>query len=141
LKKLALFVLFLFLSIHLFSQDIASHQWQDRVLIVIANEKSNELLQKQIAIFKENNLGIEERKLKIYLATPNEYSTFNTSGLDWSPGKTLYKNYKLKDSEIELVLIGLDGQIKHRKYSLTPALEIFVIIDGMPMRQSELKKG
>lgn len=42
---------------------------------------------------------------------------------------------------MELILIGLDGQIKHRKYNFTSAIEIFTSIDAMPLRQSELKKN
>lgn len=141
MKKATLLILLVCISFPVLGQDIASHQWMNRVLIVMAESKDSELLQQQIDIFNQNEVGITERKLLILLMTPLEFAFYSPKKIDWQPFSTTYDNYKLRDSEIELVLIGLDGQIKHRKYSVTPALEIFVIIDTMPMRQSELRNS
>jgi len=135
-----LVILFLFKNT-LSAQDINAHQWKHRLLIVLSANKNTKLLQEQIAIFNQNETGLEERKLLIYLATPREYALYHPKKMEWKPGAALYNNYQSRETEIALVLIGLDGGIKHRTYRLTPALEIFTIIDGMPMRKSEINRN
>lgn len=123
------------------AQEISSHLWENRVLIVMTPDTINTQFREQVKQFEENVSGLRERKLVVYLATPEAYKIFNSETDNWISDGFLYKDYKRKDSAIELVLIGLDGGIKHRKYSFTPVQEIFAIIDGMPMRQSELQKS
>lgn len=123
------------------AQDLNAYKWKNRILFVMANNKDGEKLQQQIEVFNQNVAGLKERNLVIYLITPNEIAKYNNQTLTWKKSKGLFEAYKLKDTEMELILIGLDGQIKHRKYNVTSALEIFVIIDGMPLRQSELKNN
>jgi len=121
------------------AQDIASHQWENRVLIVMTTDSTGAEFKRQVEELKGNQEGLTERKLKVYLATPEAYRLLNAPETAWKPGGDLFKNYNKKASEPEVLLIGLDGQIKHRKYSFTTALELFVIIDGMPMRLSEIR--
>jgi hypothetical protein len=140
-KSVYILVLLFWVMPGVTAQDINAHQWKERVLIVMAANKDSELLHQQIAIFTQNEEGLNERKLLVYLATPQEYALYNPKGIDWKSDSVLYENYQSRDTEMELVLIGLDGGIKYRTYSLTPALEIFTIIDGMPMRQSEMRNN
>lgn len=123
------------------AQEISSHLRENRVLIVMTTDTDNEQFQGQVKQLEENVPGLRERKLIVYLATPEAYKIFNSKTDNWIPDASLYKNYKRKDSTIELVLIGLDGGVKDIKYSFTPIQDIFAIIDTMPMRQSELRKN
>jgi hypothetical protein len=138
-KPVCILVVLLWVMNSVTAQDIIDHQWKERVLIVMTANKDSELLQQQIAIFTQNETGLTERKLLVYLATPHEYTLYNPKKINWKSGSVLYDNYQSRDTEMELVLIGLDGGIKHRTYSITPALEIFTVIDGMPMRRLELQ--
>lgn len=121
------------------AQNIASHQWEDRVLIVMTANPEDAEFKKQIQELNAHQQGLTERKLKVYLTTPKAYRLLNAPETSWHQGGDLYKTYNKKGAVPEVVLIGLDGQIKHHKYIFTPALELFVIIDGMPMRQSEIQ--
>jgi len=140
-KPFCILVILLWVTGSVTAQDFSAHQWENRVLLVMATDKDSKLLQQQIEIFNQNEAGLTERKLLIFLMAPNEIATYNSQAIEWSPYTAPLENYKLRDSEIELLLIGLDGQNKIRKYSVTSALEIFVTIDGMPMRQSELRNS
>jgi len=140
-KPVNILVLLLWVIPGVSAQDISAHQWENRVLIVMAASKDSELLQKQITIFNQNEDGLKERKLAIFLMTPREFAIYNPKEIEWKPFTAPFDSDKLRDTEIELHLIGLDGQIKYKTYSLTPALEIFAIIDGMPMRQTELRNS
>jgi hypothetical protein len=116
MKKITVFVCVLLSSINnMTAQDIPSHQWKERVLIVLTTDTSNTIYNKQVQLFKDNLPGLKERKVKIYLASPEVYKIFNSDKDSWNKGDSLYQKYKSKDSGIELVLIGLDGSVKSRK--------------------------
>lgn len=134
-------IMILLTTVATVAQNISSHQWKERVLIVLTKDSTSDAFKAQVQQFEDHLPGLEERKLQIYLASPGAYKkNFNANDDDWVPGGSLYTTYKSKDSSIELVLIGLDGGIKLRTYSLTPMEDLFVTIDGMPMRKSEIKR-
>lgn len=45
-----------------------------------------------------------------------------------------------RNTDIEQLLIGLNGEYKHRWTGVVDTLLLFVTIDTMPMRQTELKQ-
>jgi hypothetical protein len=123
------------------SQNMFSNQWKERVLIVLTTDSYSDAFKKQLQQLENHLPGLNERKLQVYLATPDAYKIFNANNEGWIPGGSFYEKYKTKDSGLELVLIGLDGGIKLRTYGLTPMEDIFVTIDGMPMRGYEIKRN
>lgn len=51
-------------------------------------------------------------------------------------------NPKKENQSVVWVLVGLDGGVKKSDYKIPNPVEIFRVIDAMPMRHSELiKKG
>lgn len=134
-------IMILLTTVPTLAQNISSHQWKERVLLVLTTDSTSDAFKTQVQQFEDHLPGLEERKLQIYLASPEAYKNYNATNDVWIPGGSLYTTYKSKDSSIELVLIGLDGGIKLRTYSLTPMEDIFVTIDGMPMRRSEIKRN
>ncbi len=140
-RYLLFFIVLLTAGLSASAQDIASHQWKDRVLIILTTVDSDESFQKQLQILQQEKSGLEERKLKVYLTTPLAYKKLSSIDENWITGGTLYNTHKSKESTLELILIGLDGGVKYRTYKLTPALEIFTVIDGMPMPRSEINNN
>ena len=126
------------------SQDLSSHQWKDRLILIIAADTNVELYQKQIIELLKDEEGLTERRVKIYNVTPNKYS-LGLKERVFIQSNILYQEFKEYDSDFEVVLIGLDGEIKLRKKELLTINELFVRIDGMPMRRQEImekeKKG
>ncbi|MGC9344999.1 MAG: DUF4174 domain-containing protein, partial [Bacteroidales bacterium] len=59
-------VISLISSISMTAQDLSSHQWKDRLLIVLTNDNSKKLYDDQMDILNEDIKGLEERKLVIY---------------------------------------------------------------------------
>src|SRR5690606_29922717 len=94
---------------------------------------------KQLQLFEADKTGLQERRLTIYLTTPDAYRLWGASDNSWTKSDALYQQYKKSEGALEQLLIGLDGEQKNRWYRMVNALELFVTIDGMPMRQSELK--
>ena len=123
------------------SQDLSSHKWKDRLILIMVTDTNIELYQKQIDEFLKDERGLAERRLKIYITTPAAYS-LGLSESNFIQSNELYKKFKGSGSEFEIILIGLDGGIKLRKTELLTLRDLFVIIDGMPMRRREImEKG
>ncbi len=135
------FILFLIVCIPATAQEISSHKWKERVLIVMTTDTASNEFKEQLRAFTNTFSELKERKLHIYLATPEAYKLFHPEMGDWITENALFRKYKQQKSTLELVLIGLDAGIKFRKHGVTPALDIFAVIDGMPMRQSELRSN
>ena len=121
------------------AQEISSHKWKNRVLIVLANDLENPILKKQVEELKKHTAGLIERKLIVYISTPQKFK----QGLDsenWEISNEIYSEFKDLKSGFEIILVGLDGGIKSRNENFTPAQNIFALIDGMPMRRQEIRK-
>ena len=83
------------------------------------------MAEKQLAIWKAAQPGIEERDLTITEVTGNEL---------------LYKKYKVdRQTDFTLILVGKDGSEKLRTHSLLSNNKLFALIDAMPMRREEMR--
>ena len=120
------------------AQNLETHLWEDRVVLLFAADLQQTTLQKQLDLLKENPEGLIERKLVIYQITPN---TIQKNGVDFFDKKfngQLFKKYKPKKDEFTFVLIGLDGGEKMRATKIVSLNKLFGKIDRMPMRRSEI---
>ena len=124
------------------SQDLSIHKWNDRLIMVLTTDSSLAVYQDQLKIFEEEAPGMKERNLVLYKITPGLYQVGEGNN-PWKSSKDLYKTFKTTDSDLEVILIGLDGGTKLRRTGILPADELFATIDAMPMRQREMqqKKG
>lgn len=125
------------------AQEISKHKWKNRVLIVITNTISNEQLIDQMAVLQENTKNLQDRKLIIYTVTPETYAlglSKNNTEIKLSNSK-FYKETHTKDTPFEVILIGLDGGEKLRQTEVLETDKLFALIDGMPMRRSEVIKN
>ena len=57
----------------------------------------------------------------------------------WRHAEDLFKKFKKTKNGFEIILIGLDGGIKLRQNELLSTRKLFELIDGMPMRQAEIR--
>jgi tRNA G18 (ribose-2'-O)-methylase SpoU len=109
-------------SINTSAQNLTDYKWKNRILLVFGNEKNEELLEKQQAIFNAQKSELAERELMVFVNPESD-----------SMAKLR------KEKGFEVILIGKDGGVKKRKTALITTDELFGIIDSMPMRQSEMR--
>jgi len=141
LLKIIVFTIGL-LSIECYSQNLENHKWNNRVLIVKTSNIKSEIYLTQLKEFQNSNDQLKERKLIIYKIKNDEFSSIN-----YITNKTIYGKVSKKINEkilnenqnFELVLIGLDGNIKFKRNEILTKEDLFSIIDSMPMRNYELK--
>ena len=128
----------MFSKVH--SQDLDAHRWKQRVLLVIADNVNDPKLDKQLEEWRSNNEGLNERKLVIYQIFPESYK----QGLDEETEiikPSIYQRYNTGAVPFQVVLLGLDGGVKYQKSELLKNNSLLALIDGMPMRRSELSKN
>ena len=121
------------------AQDLSKHQWKDRLVLIIAEEK-NEKFQQQITELKKHQQGLKERKLVIYQILPTKYST-GFEEENWQQSSELYHKYKAEKSGFRVILIGLDAGEKLDQTEILSAEKLFNTIDSMPMRRAEMRKN
>lgn len=140
LKIITSILITLTISISMYAQELSSHEWKDRLLLVLTTENTQSLYQEQINILQDNTEGLEERRMVIYSVKPDQYK----KGLDaesWMKSTRLNDLYRQEDKEFEVILIGLDGRAKLRQTDILSIEKLFATIDAMPMRRNEIRKN
>lgn len=126
------------------SQDLKSHQWKHRVILVIGNDQESADFKKQVSVLKKSSSGCADRKLVLYQITPSEIRLDffdDSSSKKWNSASGLYTKFMSKEDEFKFVLIGLDGGIKEKRSRLISTADLFSIIDKMSMRKAEMNRN
>jgi hypothetical protein len=123
------------------AQDLSQHQWNNRLLIVMTKDTTNLDFQNQIKILQKKEKGLLNRKLIIYQMTSTHYKKSLSKEKVWTEKTNDFQNLRTNYKGFEVMLIGLDGGIKLKQNSVLTTDLLFNIIDGMPMRQAEMRKN
>ncbi len=121
------------------AQDLSRHRWQDRLLLVLADEADAPLLMEQFQILQRHAEGLEERKMVLFELTPQSARIRSERQKEATCSTALYHSLKKTKAPFEVVLIGLDGGVKLRQNDLLTTEKLFALIDGMPMRRAEMR--
>ncbi len=116
-------------------------QWENRIIIVIADSESDTLYRKQMQEFKGEEDGLEDRDLITFSAFRNGKSRLDENTLQESSAASILERYGSGSAGFRFLLIGKDGGVKLEKESPVAVKEIFGLIDSMPMRQREMRQG
>ena len=99
--------------------------WKNRILLINIDEYEKiklDLIKKECQIIN--------RKLKIFVKKKKSFVDTKDSG------NKLFLDSKFK---FKVILIGIDGEIKHQSDELEDLTKYFSIIDNMPVRQTEIE--
>ncbi len=121
------------------NEDTTTTRNNTRMLILVTLEDEHPQLTKQVDIIHANRKEALERNISIIQATPREVKPIFNSNKNMSRVGMSFKEMKRGNSDFELILVGLDGTVKLRRQLAVEADELFGIIDGMPMRRSEMR--
>lgn len=120
------------------TQQLKKHRWENRVLLIISENESSDLVKLQLELLNNPN-ELKERKLIIYRIHPKKYGLADATKTNWIKGSKLYNVHNSKKSKFKVVLIGLDGDIKLEQSKILNSEKLFSTIDRMPIRQRKLK--
>ena len=104
--------------------ELNQYLWKNRIILTFADDQDHANLIKLKAEMKENNCEILSRDL-LHFHFSNDGKT----------GNLTTKN----DQSFRILLIGKDGGIKYESKRSVSLIQLFQLIDSMPMRQDEMQ--
>ena len=104
--------------------ELNQYLWKNRIILTFVEDEDHPDLIKLKAEMKEHECGILDRDL-LYFHFSNDGKT----------GNLTTKN----DQFYRILLIGKDGGIKYESKRSVSLIQLFELIDSMPMRQDEMQ--
>ena len=104
--------------------ELNQYLWKNRIILTFADDEDHPDLIKLKVEMKENNCGILNRDL-LHFHFSNDHKI----------GNITTKN----DQSFRILLIGKDGGIKYESNRSVSLIQLFELIDSMPMRQDEMQ--
>lgn len=122
------------------AQSLADYQWKNRILLLVDANSNTDALQSQLAELTSDKTALKERDLLIFRVTPDAVyaSDGNTSKLK---AVNIYDDCGLDLDFKGTLLLGKDGGVKLKKPFEVSSQAVFDLIDGMPMRRSEMRES
>ncbi len=137
MKLITFFLVLMFLnSYKVFSQDLETYQWKNRIILLKDTDIESDRLQAQLKRLQSNSKELLEREVLIFLLVDKAVYNVNRNKLSLQADAIIIK-YELSSFE-GLVLVGKDGEIKLKEEFIINPSEIFELIDSMPMRMAEM---
>lgn len=136
MTRLLVALIFVLVSSQVFAMNSLSDlTWKKRVIIVFADD-GDKRLERQVKILTDLRAELEERDLVVISIINDEASTAfgNVAKPD---AAALRDEADVKKGSFQVILVGKDGGIKFRSDTVVPDVELFDVIDRMPMRQAE----
>ena len=103
--------------------ELNQYLWKNRIILTFADDEDHADLIKLKVEMKENNCEILNRDL-LHLHLSNDGKTGNHTTTN--------------DQSVRILLIGKDGGIKYESNQYVSLIQLFKLIDSMPMRQDEM---
>lgn len=123
----------------LYGQNITDYQWKHRIVLLVDDTIETPAMRSQLKSFLKQVDALEDREILIIQLTPKEVVVYDRAESKLSTDAT-YRHLSISKGFKGVLLVGKDGGVKlKRTFEVQPEV-IFTLIDGMPMRKSELKR-
>ena len=104
--------------------DLNQYLWKNRIIITFAKDEDHPDLMRLKAEMKENKCKILNRDL-LHFNFINDHEIKNLTTIN--------------DKSFIILLIGKDGGVKYESNRFISLIQLFELIDSMPMRQREMQ--
>lgn len=118
-------------------ESLSEYAWKNRVLIIFGKD-GNALVERQTEILKRQENELADRDMVVLRVSENDVRTVYGVAKQID-GRKLLQEADVADDTFSAVLIGKDGGVKIRSNKVVSEVEMFEIIDRMPMRRAEQK--
>jgi len=117
-----------------FAMDSLSHlEWRKRVLILFG-DKGNASIARQVGILKSQKAELAERDMVVLQVSGDVVETIYGDADRIDAGR-LRAEANIADGAFHVVLVGKDGGVKLKSDTVVSDVEMFDLIDRMPMRR------
>ena len=118
--------------------DLQPFLWENRLILIHAAAEQVEALETEL---RDANFEIEDRHIVWFIFSGNRVLSNYIGNIGAEMHESVADRWREFDgSKQQVVLIGKDGESKLFMKELDLA-DIFVTIDGMPMRQMEMRQS
>ena len=107
------------------AKQLSDLNWEKRIIIISYGKQIDELFTKSIKFISDNKCEIDDRNLKIIFFENFKNKDFLTP--------------KFINKKNGIWLLGYDGEIKDYSQDDKIYIQLFNLIDSMPMRKQEIK--
>ena len=141
--RIALAVIFLTTSAVLMparaaAAELSDYLWQSRPLLVFAPTDNDTRLVETMRRIEASRCDFADRDMVLGRIIADGASTLDGQGVDTSQAQRLRSEFGVGAGSFSVVLIGKDGCEKLRVNDVPELSAIYAVIDGMPMRGSEM---
>lgn len=116
-------------------ESLSQYEWKNRVLVVFGNT-SDPKIRRQLEAISTQKAELAERDMVVLHVDGGDVRTVFGETAQLSAAGIIAETDAPGD-RFEAVLVGKDGGIKLRSEDVVSAVELFDLVDRMPMRQSE----
>jgi hypothetical protein len=118
---------------------LASHRWEQRVLLVFGDDGQRADLRRLEESLSRRECDLDDRDMIIGHFPARGPARLAGRPLSASAGEALRERLQVTPDTVLVVLIGKDGGVKLRVDEAPDLEDVFHLIDGMPMRMSEME--
>ena len=122
------------------AQKLSDFKWEKRLLIISNPTNYIEKESQQLQYLGPLDQDFTDSKLLVLKLRDKTYSILNSKETTNVSDPKGINRLSLSETEFSVLLIGLDGSIKLRQDQIISREDLFAIIDGMPMRRTELRQ-
>ena len=112
-------------------------RWSNRLVVFTDVDPGAD---RQQRLLEGREAGLEDRDLLVVEVAGRTATLL--AGTPTLPSGTAFANrFQLPGDRFQMVLVGKDGRVKRRRDEPMTPEELWSIIDAMPMRQDEMRRG
>jgi hypothetical protein len=120
--------------------DLDAYQWKNRIILIFAPSSDSDAFKRQMREFEGQGDGILDRDLIIFEIFKRGRSHSGNASISEHQANQLRHQFRVKEGKFMIILIGKDGGVKLRSNDPVATSGLFSLIDGMPMRQEEMRR-
>ncbi len=119
--------------------ELSAFRWENRILLVFTESADDPAYLALIDHIQRNNTAFDERDLVLVSSGVAPNVLARQRSMAPAEERALRTRYDIS-TPFEVILIGKDGGTKYRSGEPVQLDTIFTLIDGMPMRQQEMRR-
>ena len=117
---------------------LGDYLWQRRPLLLFAPSESDPRLVETVRRIEASRCDFAERDMVLGQIVNDGTSTLDGQVLETGQARRLFSQFGIGANTFSAVLIGKDGGEKLRVNGVPDLGAIYAVIDGMPMRRTEM---
>jgi hypothetical protein len=119
--------------------DMEDYRWKNRPVLVFGPAESDVRYRRQMQEFVGQDTELPDRDIVLFVLLWDGPRSINGQSLTASASDPLWHQFEVASDSFAVILVGKDGGVKLRSEEPVAAARIFDLIDGMPMRQAEMR--